>query len=868
MKQAGKRICVIMLSLLMSISMLVPMVTVVQAQNGSATITISIQDSDYSVIFQCIDEKGNALLCADQSTITLEKDKEFEVASIIKPLKGYEFVGVEDTLTFSPIQAFYFASNLSTLQYRPKSNTDWSVWPNSTEDPYTKKVLLKYQTYTLTDLPTIEGSNTTQEGITMHLFNYNSVKSGADNNINYNHPFKFVNSDKQITDSRAWNKNGGLRQGLVEDTLENGYPRLKIEKNEHLSYLFDPTIEHAGKEVYTNVNKLLRKTSDGSYVFDSKENFAMFDPYENSFVLSTAVGAPNQKGAAFEKGNFLPFDTISSSNPTKIVNGNLLYTLKNPDFHFGMTMEASFLQPKDGMYRDANMVFDFSGDDDVWVFIDDVLVLDLGGIHPAQTGSIDFASGNVIVNGAVSTTIKERFEKAGVASSFKGNTFADFTEHSIKFFYLERGAGASNCKLKINLPIMPKDGFAVSKDVSNVNEAATIKDTYTFRAYVDTNNDANFGEDELLKNTNYQIGNTTYKTNTDGTFTLKAGELAEFKEAWTEGLSYMVEELNVDETRYQDVTMSSNGEGIGSYDKEQGIASSGSLTIGTHMMVAFNNVLNDALTSSLQIQKLVSEGTTEDVFQMVAKIDGVLYQGDYTLKSGEMTRHETTQNGILTLKQNEIVEIEKLPIGTNFEVVESLDEVNAEYQKYSMNIAYAFHEAEGYGVVNPLIKDGIVTGEMTNKTTLLQVTNTPIFGKLQIVKNINTANFANGDSIFTFQIDRLDKKGNVLDTQYRSVRFDNTLEAQTIFIDRLPLGEYQVTELSSLRYEAVGESSKKETIKEEKQTILFEFTNKVIFDQYYSHTDIIENHVEYQRDEQGNITNVILTQNRLEKGQE
>lgn len=286
------------------------------------------------------------------------------------------------------------------------------------------------------------------------------------------------------------------------------------------------------------------------------------------------------------------------------------------------------------------------------------------------------------------------------------------------------------------------------------------------------------------------------------------------------------------------------------------------------MMVAFNNVLNDALTSSLQIQKLVSEGTTEDVFQMVAKIDGVLYQGDYTLKSGEMTRHETTQNGILTLKQNEIVEIEKLPIGTNFEVVESLDEVNAEYQKYSMNIAYAFHEAEGYGVVNPLIKDGIVTGEMTNKTTLLQVTNTPIFGKLQIVKNINTANFANGDPIFTFQIDRLDKKGNVLDTQYRSVRFDNTLEAQTIFIDRLPFGEYQVTELSSLRYEAVGESSKKETIKEEKQTILFEFTNKVIFDQYYSHTDIIENHVEYQRDEQGNITNVILTQNRLEKGQE
>lgn len=868
MKQAGKRICVIMLSLLMSISMLVPMVTSVQAQEGYATFTLSIQDSDYSVIFQCIDEKGNPLICSDQSTITMRKNEVFVINAIVQPINRYEFVEAEDTFTLSPIDALRYDADSSMLQYRPKSNAAWSTWPNSPNAPYTKTVLLKYQPYTLTDLPTIEGEDTTQEGITMHLFNYNAVKSGTENNINYDHAFRFMNSDIQIIDSRDWNKNGGLRQGLVGTTLQNGYPALTVENKESLAYLFDPAIPHSGKEVYTDVNKLLRKTSDGSYVFDSKENFAMFDLYENSFVLSTAVGAPNQKGAAFEKGNFLPFDTIRTSNPTKLVNGNLLYTLKNPDFHFGMTMEASFLQPKDGMYRDSNMVFDFSGDDDVWVFIDDVLVLDLGGIHPAQTGSIDFASGNVIVNGAQSTTIKESFEKAGVSSSFEGNTFADFTEHSIKFFYLERGAGASNCKLKINLPIMPKDGFAVSKDVSNVNEAAATHDTYTFRAYVDTNNDTNFSEDELLKNTNYQIGNRTYQTNADGTFTLKAGELAEFKEAWTNGLSYMVEEINLDATRYQDVTISSNGEAVGNYDKENGIASSGSLAIGTNMMVSFNNVLHDALTSSLQIQKLVSEGTTEDVFQMVAKVDGVLYEGAYTLKDGEATRSEIAKDGILTLKQNEIAQIEKLPIGTSFEIVESLDEVNADYQKYSTEIVYAFHEADGYGVANPLIKDGIVTGEMTNKTTLLHVTNTPIFGNLQIVKNINTANFANGDPIFTFQIDRLDKKGNVLNTQYHNVRFDNTLEAQTILIEHLPLGEYQVTELSSLRYEAVGEASKKETIKKENQTILFGFTNKVVFNQYYSHTDIVENYVEYQKDEQGNITNVILTQNHLEKGQE
>lgn len=867
MKQAGKKICVIMLSLLMGISMLVPMVTSVQAQDSYSTITLSIQDTPYSVAFQCIDEKGKALLCAEQSTITIGRSEEFEVASIVKDLKGYEFVDAQDTDTFASIDALRYDASSSKLYYKPKG-ADWASWPNYGEDPNTRMVLLKYQTYSLTDLPTIEGSDTTQEGITMHLFNYNAKKSGADNNINYNHPFKFVNRDGGIDDSRDWNQGGILRQGLVESTLENGYPKLKIEGNENLAYLFDPTIEQSSKEVYANVNKLLKKTEDGSYVYDSKENFAMYDRNENTFVLSTAVGAPSITGDSYSIGNFFPFNTINSSNPVKIVNGDLLYTIKEPDYHFGMSMEASFLQPKDGKYRDSNMVFDFSGDDDVWVFIDDVLVLDLGGIHPAQTGSIDFASGNVIVNGTVSTTIKESFEKAGVASSFKGNTFADFTEHSIKFFYLERGAGASNCKLKINLPIMPKDGFAVSKDVSNINEAAAIHDTYTFRAYVDTNNDKSYTEDELLKGVPYQIGNQSYQTNADGTFTLKAGELAEFKGAWTDQLSYLVEEINIDGARYQDVKMNSNGVEIGSYNKDTGIASSGSLTIGTNMMVSFDNVFSDAQTNSLQIQKLVSEGTTEDVFQMVAKVDGVLYQGDYTLKSGEMTRHETTQNGILTLKQNEIAEIEKLPVGTSFEVVENLDEVNADYQKYSTNIIYAFHEADGYGVANSSIIDGIVTGEMTNKIALLHVTNTPVLGKLQIVKNINTANFANGNPIFTFQIDRLDEQGNVIDTQYRNVRFDNTLKAQTILIEHLPLGEYQVTELSSLRYEAVGDASKKETIQKENQTILFEFTNKVMFDQYYSHTDIVENYVEYQKDAQGNITNVILTQNKLEKGQE
>ena len=62
-----------------------------------------------------------------------------------------------------------------------------------------------------------------------------------------------------------------------------------------------------------------------------------------------------------------------------------------------MTMSAKFIQPKDGKIKGNNMVFEFSGDDDVWVYIDGVLVLDIGGIHNVVSGSINFADGTVKV---------------------------------------------------------------------------------------------------------------------------------------------------------------------------------------------------------------------------------------------------------------------------------------------------------------------------------------------------------------------------------------------------------------------------------------------------------------------------------------
>ena len=85
------------------------------------------------------------------------------------------------------------------------------------------------------------------------------------------------------------------------------------------------------------------------------------------------------------------------------------------------------------------MLFEFSGDDDVWVFVDDVLILDLGGIHGKISGSIDFSEGKVTDadgnNQSKSNLLKEI--EAG--------------NHKLTIYYLERGGGESNCRIKFNI---------------------------------------------------------------------------------------------------------------------------------------------------------------------------------------------------------------------------------------------------------------------------------------------------------------------------------------------------------------------------------------------------------------------------------
>lgn len=321
-------------------------------------------------------------------------------------------------------------------------------------------------------LETVNSSNTI-----LNLFDYWIASDGPEgqymrdddgdhpnSGINKNHPYRFTRNGENDNSLNIWVGNGNPPlYGIVENTLgADGYPHLSSTysaASESLAYLFDPQIYHEGKAVYKRVNGLLRNDDQGYYFFDSKQTMAEYNSDENElFIYDT----PGVKYDDTHAGQFFPFNSapqvIEAWRDDQLLN-----------HYFGMTITTRFLQKNSGYTKPSNGIptsFHFSGDDDVWIFIDDVLIGDCGGIHDACSVDIDFCTGEVRVynnahpENAKTITIREAFEQAGKTgtnwSETQPNTFADETAHTLKFFYLERGNYSSNLELKYNLIEIPK----------------------------------------------------------------------------------------------------------------------------------------------------------------------------------------------------------------------------------------------------------------------------------------------------------------------------------------------------------------------------------------------------------------------------
>ena len=478
-------------------------------------------------------------------------------------------------------------------------------------------------------------------GITINMFNYNTAE------INKGHSLQFSNGRDGVWDYNAWTGSANPYSNIMKKTLgKDSYPVLNKGNEESSSYLFS-TDSGTGKTVYSDANYLFKKDADGYYEYDSAKNFAQFDEKTKHFTVYKVPGSSTnainlQKDSGNKPhGSFFPFNTLGDSIYKGIheISGN------SPDFHFGMTMSAKFIQPKDGKINGNNMVFEFSGDDDVWVYIDGVLVLDIGGIHNAASGSINFANGNVTVGNNNNLNLRKLFADANEEGDFVSgeNRFADYTMHTINFYYLERGEGDSNCKLKFNLPTVPKKSVTVEKQLSNTDKEKYADVEFKFQLlvknaqgkYVPSNTKGILSDGKNVEFKSETINNVSY----NNVFTLKPGQHATFS-GLEENKNYKVQELDVSADKYEQVLI--NGKNA---TNQNGNVISSEATVDSRQWVTVTNVL--ASVAELDFKKVNTKGEA-------------LSGAGFTLTSqDDNSKTYTAESG-----DDGIIKFENLPLGT------------------------------------------------------------------------------------------------------------------------------------------------------------------------------------------------------------
>ena len=445
------------------------------------------------------------------------------------------------------------------------------------------------------------------------------------------------------------------------------------------SYSANSKVTEYAKTGVTNLFLKSYYEENGMFRYRSEDNFAYLgNNGETSFKVYRQAATPyttdKQPGHTYYyHGHYMPFNDIDMDQHVgrlmnqygnEYTNGNIVgelpigdgRTYDNiygttgiPNFFTGMKMEATFTQPEKGVLENGDdMIFRFTGDDDMWVYIDGVLVLDVGGIHEPLTGTINFRTGevtnpsgsslagtktlyqifmDVLNNSSTPQSVKDKIntiEWKDVNNDGTPDTFADYTNHDFKSFYMERGAGASNLDLQFNLKVTLTDQFTVKKELPEGIDPRFVNQTYRFRATFKDNDEdkplykgatrVRSGQTEVVCTKVYYKGfvdETTgrplepeVEVDEDGYFTLRPGEEVVFKMS-DKKIEYSVSEVGIDTNLVEKVEV--NGQVV-TVEEGTAAAAYASVEDRTHMNYRNHPVLQDLNI----IKHILPEMTDED----------------------------------------------------------------------------------------------------------------------------------------------------------------------------------------------------------------------------------------------------------------
>lgn len=553
-----------------------------------------------------------------------------------------------------------------------------------------------------------------------------------------------------------------VAQGIVGKNLDDGN-LITSYTNEN----GDPVkVPFFNEDAYPNQSKYMRfynnlqfpftKTTNdkgvSTYSFDSAKNTVYYD-YDNKKI----VRKDDLKIHDASKDNSIGYFPFNSTDPDQSAKDNLNYG-------FGTQFTIPFTVTETGKNVDGtSMTFKFTGDDDVWVYIDGALVLDMGGAHCKAEGEINFATQMATITTGTSDAKLGNQPTAGgrVAAKDNGNRTVDFKNitvkksdgsiisladymkesgkvHELKMYYMERGMWDSNMSISYSFVPLPS-GLTLSKTLDTTDVNAGLKnavqglDNFDFK--IQTKNlrkgEANYSDVENLGYTLYDYDDRTFpgQEAKDSTATFSSSYFAsDFintkdknnSSAFYAGTGFQITESIPQGTKLQYDTSKTRW---GVYDS---ITSRAAIEGGKGAVATFNmgddsssdmdvvnryvNFVNTPKVGSLSVAKKYEGYAPENEtfgFTVLVDLTGHDYYDSYKLEYTGTQNGTTDENGHFTLKAGETITFVGIPAGATYKVVEDKPDAGDTWEQDT---------AKCTGLTGKIVAEVPSAAVVTNKT--------------------------------------------------------------------------------------------------------------------------------------------------------